>query len=162
VANFEAETPKVIVWFEDDAAGRAALRRAYEIADTQHARLTVLTVATRERVIGCGRCLQGTVLWNIEMKKIACEDLRAACLLLENAPNVEYEWVVGAPVDSITEIARSKQADTIVLPRQRTSLLTPPQRRHVSDRVGINGPWQVIVGPEPGRLEQASSGLGHR
>jgi len=63
------ESPSILVWFEDNQRGHAALRHAQELADAQRAHLTVPTVATTERVIGCGRCLQGTVLWNIEMQK---------------------------------------------------------------------------------------------
>jgi hypothetical protein len=78
----------VIVWFEDTPPGRRALSEAQNLAKATDAHLTVVAVAAHERVIGCGRCLQGTVLWNLEMKKIAHEELLAAQKLLEPATDV--------------------------------------------------------------------------
>lgn len=137
----------VLVWFEDNAAGRAALARAHGLARLRDAHLAVVTVATHERVVGCGRCLTGTVLWNLEMQKIAHEELRAARLILDGADDVSYAVVVGDPVDAITAAAARTAAAAVVLPRLRRSRLAPPNRRHVCERLRGRGPWQVFIGP---------------
>lgn len=137
----------VLIWFEGSAAGRAAL--AHAAARRQDEWLTVVTIATQERVIGCGRCLQGTVVWNLEMKKIAQEDLREARLTLDGAEDVSFQWLVGAPAEAIIEAARRIGAETIVLPWLRNGRLTPPNRRHVAERVAAAGPWRVVVAPNP-------------
>jgi hypothetical protein len=151
----------VVVWFEDNAAGRAALTQAHELAREWLAELTVVTVAVHERVIGCGRCLQGTVLWNIEMKKIAHEELLTARRILEGAERIlegverilegaertSYELLVGDPAQVISEAAVRADAQIVVLPRQREGRLAPPNRRHVPEQVGARGAWRVIVAP---------------
>ncbi len=143
-------TAGVLVWFEDNPRGREALASAHAVARERHEHLTVVAVATQEQVIGCGRCLQGTVLWNLEMKKIAQEELLAARELLGDAADVSYRVAVGDPVEVITEAARRAAARTVVLPRQRSAPLCPPNRRNLGERVGQVGPWQVLVGPARG------------
>lgn len=138
--------PGVLVWFEDGPGGRRALAQASVIARRRSAPLTVLAVAPHERVIGCGRCLQGTVVWNVEMKKIAVEDLIEARRLLGDPDYVTYELVVGAPVPAIVGAAERLGIGTVVLPPLSTGRLGPPQRRNVRDRVAAAGRWQVIVG----------------
>jgi hypothetical protein len=141
----------VLVWFEDSAEGRAALARARELAQEWLARLTVVTVATHERVVGCGRCLQGTVLWNLEMKKIAHEELLAARRILDGDDDVSYQLLVGDPADVITDAGLRTGAQVIVLPWHRESRLSPPNLRHVADHVGAEGSWRVVVvGAEQG------------
>ncbi len=142
-------TTNILVWFEDDRPGRAALERAAVVAQEEHAHLTVLTVATHERLIGCGRCLQGTALWNIEMDKIAREDLAAAQRILANAADTSYEFAMGNPVDAITEVAGRVRADTVVLPLRRRRRLDPPNRRNIREMLELGGPWRVVVEPEP-------------
>jgi hypothetical protein len=141
----------VIVWFEDEPNGVVALLQAQKTARNEQAHLTVLAVAAHERVIGCGRCLQGTVLWNIEMRKIAHEELLTARRILDDAIDVSYELVVGEPADSISDLAERTGASTVVLPWQRNRRLDPPSRRNVRQRVDANGPWRVICGPRLGR-----------
>lgn len=137
----------VVVWFEDDEEGRAALALAHDVAEQWQAQLTVVTVATHEPVRGCGRCLQGTVLWNLEMKKIAKEELRTAMRILDGAEDVEFRTAVGDPADVIAEAAERVEAQIVVLPWQRPRRLGPPCRRHVAERVGERGHWQVRLGP---------------
>jgi nucleotide-binding universal stress UspA family protein len=149
MASDDELTGDVIVWFEDTPEGRAALLHAQHLSRATDARLTVLAVATHERVVGCGRCLQGTVLWNIEMKKIAHEELCEAREILGPATPASYKLVVGRPADSISAAAAGKHADTVVLPWQRNRVLDPPQRRNVGRKVEANGPWKVIVAPRP-------------
>lgn len=144
----------IVVWFEDSAAGRLALEQAQRLADTKGAHLTVLTIAIHERVIGCGRCLQGTVLWNLEMQKMAHETLNQAKELLAASIHAECEVVVGDPVDQIVAAATNHQANTIVLPWQRNRRLDPPARRNLAQRLTAKGSWQVIVAPEPGRHQK--------
>lgn len=139
----------VVVWFEDNAEGRAALVQAHELAQEWLAELTVVSVAVHERVIGCGRCLQGTVLWNIEMKKIAHEELVTARRILDGAERTSYQLLVGDPAEVIVEAAVHADAQIVVLPRQREGRLTPPNRRHVPEQVGARGAWRVIVAPGP-------------
>jgi len=145
------EATSVLVWFEDNREGRAALLHAYEIADAEGADLTVLTVATQERVAGCGVCMSGTVLWNHEMKKIAQEELAVARRMLDGAGQVSYETAVGDPDEAIAEAAWRAGALTVVLPWHRNRLLEPPNRRDVCEKVVRRGPWQVIAGPQPVR-----------
>jgi len=145
------ETGSVLVWFEDNREGRAALLHAYEITEARGADLTVLTVATHERVIGCGRCMSGTVLWNLEMKKIAHEELVVARRMLDGANRVSYEMVVGDPAEAIAEAAWRAGSLTVVLPWHRNRLLEPPNRRDVCEKLVRRGPWQVIAGPQPVR-----------
>jgi nucleotide-binding universal stress UspA family protein len=146
MATDHEQSGDVIVWFEDTPPGRRALSEAQNLAKATDAHLTVVAVAARERVIGCGRCLQGTVLWNLEMKKIAHEELLAAQKLLEPATDVSFELMVGTPADSISAVATSRRASAVVLPWQRNRRLDPPQRREVGRKVAVNGPWKVIVG----------------
>lgn len=129
------QIPTVLVWFEDNPAGRSALDAAYAIAQREGAHLAVITVATHERVIGCGRCLQGTVLWNLEMKKIARQELVAASRILDGATDVSYELLVGDPADVIAEAATRTGADTVVFPPDSRRRFAPPNRRNVSARV---------------------------
>lgn len=145
------QTATVVVWFEDHREGRAALLHAHKIAQDERVHLTVLTVATHERVIGCGRCLSGTVLWNIEMKKIAHEELVAARRILSGTSQISYELGVGDPAEAIAEAAQRTGARTVVLPWHRNRLLDPPNRRDVGEKVDPRGPWQVIAGPRPVR-----------
>ena len=135
----------VLVWFEDSPEGRCALSEAGVLARRRSVPLTVVAVATRERVIGCGRCLQGTVLWNIELEKIAREELLAARCALDGAAGVSYELLVGDPAEMITQAAARVGADVVVLPALRTRRFGPPNRRNVSGRVAAGGPWHVIV-----------------
>lgn len=145
------EVGSVLVWFEDNREGRAALLHAYEIAEAEGEDLTVLTVATQERVAGCGVCMSGTVLWNHEMKKIAREELAVARRMLDGASQVSYEMVVGDPVEAIAEAAWRSGVLTIVLPWHRKRLIEHPSRRDVCQKVVRRGPWQVIAGPQPVR-----------
>jgi nucleotide-binding universal stress UspA family protein len=140
--------PGVLVWFEDTPQGRVALAEASVLARRRSAPLTVVAVAAHERVIGCGRCLQGTVLWNIELEKIAHEELLEARRALEGAAGVSYEVLIGDPAATITQAAARSGADTVVLPVLRTRRFGPPNRRNVSGRVAAAGPWHVIVASE--------------
>lgn len=140
----DAGTASILVWFEDTKPGYSALIEAGALARDRHARLTVLTVATHERVIGCGRCLQGTVLWNQEMKKMAQEDLELALHLLDRERDADYRLVVGDPADAIIETAIDVSADTVVIPRLPNRVIDPPNRRRVGQRVARGGDWQVI------------------
>jgi len=56
------EATSVLVWFEDNREGRAALLHAYEIADAEGADLTVLTVATQERSPDAGSACRARAL----------------------------------------------------------------------------------------------------
>ena len=143
MATDDPQAPGVLVWFEDSPEGRRALAQGSVIARRRSARLTVVTVATQERVIGCGRCLTGTVLWNIEMKKIAREELLEARRLLSGG--ADYELVVGTPADAIIETAARLGVGTVVLPRLRTRRFGRPDRRHVRDKVAAHGPWVVLT-----------------
>ena len=137
----------VVVWFEDDEEGRAALALAHDLAEQRQAHLTVLTVATHEPVRGCGRCLQGTVLWNLEMKKIAQEELRAAMRMLDGADEVDFTTAVGDPAEVIVAAAERADAQVVVLPWQRPRRLGPPNLRHVAEHVDERGDWRVRLGP---------------
>ncbi len=142
------EPPEILVWFEDNSRGRAALRQAHELADAQHAHLTVLTIAAHERLVGCGRCLQGTALWNIEMAKIAREELVTARSILGEAADADFESVVGNPAEAIIQTAERAGAHTIVLPEQRVRRLDPPRRRKIAEQVASRRGWQVVAVPE--------------
>lgn len=155
MVTHQVEAPNIVVWFEGSRAGRLALLRAQQMAAAADTHLTVLTIAIHERVIGCGRCLQGTVLWNLEMEKMAREDLHQAQKLLGASAEAEFEVMVGDPVEQIAATAKSRHADTIVLPWQRNRRLDPPHRRNVAPRLEAHGTWQVIVAPEPSRHHRA-------
>lgn len=139
----------VLVWFEDGEHGRAALERAEGIARAARAHLTVLTVATHEQLIGCGRCIQGTALWNIEMDKIALEDLATARRILVSAGDTSYERAVGNPLGAITEVAERVRADIVVLPLLKRRRFEPPNRRDIREKVERGGPWRVVVDDDP-------------
>lgn len=139
----------VVVWYEGGPQGRSALAEAHALAQLHGAHLTVVTVATQERVIGCGRCLQGTVIWNLEMKKIASEDLLEARRILDGADEVSFEVAVATPVDGLSDVAARAGAQAVVLPWQRSTMLTPPNRRNVAARVAGRGPWRVVVAENP-------------
>jgi nucleotide-binding universal stress UspA family protein len=145
MATEDDQSGDVIVWFEDTPPGHRALSEAHNLARATDAHLTVVAVATHERVVGCGRCLQGTVLWNLEMKKIAHEELLAAQKLLEPDVDVSFELMVGTPADSISAVATSRHAFAVVLPWQRNRRFDPPHRREVGRKIAVNGPWKVIV-----------------
>ena len=134
----------VLVWFEGGQAGRAALAHAHELTAGLGDRLAVLTIAVHERVIGCGRCLQGTVIWNLEMDKLADEELREARHILDGATGVTYERAIGNPAEVINAEAARLQARTVVIPRQRNRRLDPPNRRHIARKLADGGPWQVV------------------
>ncbi|HWE59115.1 MAG TPA: universal stress protein [Solirubrobacteraceae bacterium] len=139
------QAPSVLVWFEDSPEGRCALTEASVLARRRSVCLTVVAVAALERVIGCGRCLQGTVLWNIELQKIAREELLEARSALDDPADASYEVLVGDPAEMITQAAERLGADVIVLPALKTRRFGPPNRRNVSGRVAARGPWHVIV-----------------
>lgn len=141
--------PRILVWFEDNPRGRAALDHAQELAEARQGQLTVLTVALRERVVGCGRCLQGTVLWNIEMRKIAQEELVTARDLLGDATDADFELIVGSPAEAIAVAAERIGAQVIVLPEQLSHRLGPRSRRNIAERVASHGSWQVVAARTP-------------
>jgi nucleotide-binding universal stress UspA family protein len=151
MAADDEQVTSVLVWFEDNREGRAALLHAYEIAGAEGEDLTVLTVATHERVVGCCRCMSGTVLWNLEMKKIAHEELTTARRMLDGADQVSYQLVVGDPAEAIAEVAQRTGPHTVVLPEHRKRLLDPPNRRDVGEKIARRGPWRVIAGSPPVR-----------
>ena len=143
----------VLVWFEDNPPGRAALLRAERLAEEERAHLTVLTVATPEPLVGCGHCRQASALWNVELKKLAHEELvEARSLLLTEALDVSYETVAGEPVEAISETAQRTHAGIVVLPPVRRHRLGRRDRRDISQRVRLSGPWRVVVGSEPTRV----------
>jgi nucleotide-binding universal stress UspA family protein len=148
MAADDHRAPGVLVWFEDSPEGRCALTEASVLARRRSVSLTVVAVAVHERVIGCGRCLQGTVLWNIELQKIAREELLEARSALDDAADVSYEVLVGDPAEMITQAAERVGADVIVLPALRVRRFGPPNRRNVSGRVAAGGRWHVIVASE--------------
>ena len=126
---------------------------AREIAQSTSGELTVLTFAPRERVIGCGRCLAGTVLWNEDMLEIAQEELEEAQSLLCSCPDVEYELVVGRPVEAIVGGARAHHADVVVVPWRRRPRIPALRRRSVHERIRAAGDWNLVIGPRsPGVL----------
>lgn len=137
----------VVVWFEDTPAGQAAVLLAREIAEAASAKLTVLTFAPRERVIGCGRCISGTVLWNADMIEIAQEELEEAQGLLCSCSDVTYEMVVGRPVPAIVGGARAHAADVVVVPWRRPSRIAAFRRRSVIEKIREAGDWQLVIGP---------------
>lgn len=152
------DSARILVWFEDNTDGHTALLHAQDLANREDAKLTVVTVAVHERLVGCGRCLQGTALWNIEMQKIAREELAAARNLLGEASGVDFESVVGSPADAITETAERVGAQTIVLPRQRNRRFGPPGRRDIDQRVALRGNWRVITTSQPVVAQRSGAG----
>jgi nucleotide-binding universal stress UspA family protein len=138
------QQPGILVWFEDNPRGRDALRRAEALADARRAHLTVLTVAVQERLLGCARCVQGTALWNREVRKIASEELVAARSIIEQAAQTDFESVVGSPAEAIIQTAERVGAQTIVIAAQRR--LDPARRRKVAEQLSRRG-WQVISAP---------------
>jgi nucleotide-binding universal stress UspA family protein len=156
MAADDGHEPGVLVWFEDSPDGRSALAQAHGLTRLWDASLTVVAVAPHERVIGCGRCLQGTVVWNVEMKKIAHEELleARAALAAAGAAGISYEVLVGDAADVIVEAAERLAADAVVLPSLRPGLLQPHGRRDVAAKVSAGGPWQVMVAPRAHRGER--------
>jgi nucleotide-binding universal stress UspA family protein len=149
----------ILVWFEGTADGRAALAQAQRLATRRGAKLVVLTVAARERVVGCGRCLQGTVLWNIEMEKIAAEELTEARQILGGATPASYQSLVGSPAELISDAAARMGAHVVVIPRQRNRRLDPPNRRNIAQKLAAGGSWEVI-GAEGARGAASGRGRG--
>jgi nucleotide-binding universal stress UspA family protein len=109
----------VLVSYEPSANGRAALLHAWGLARGAGAALTVLSVATQERVdVGCARCRRSAAIWNREMRAIAGEDLAEAAALLRPSSSVDFVVEPGRPRDAIANAARRLRADVIVVPWQ--------------------------------------------
>jgi nucleotide-binding universal stress UspA family protein len=141
----------VLVLCEESEPGRAALLLAQHEAQSSGGTLTVLAIATHERVIGCGRCVSGTVLWNIEMKKMAQEALLAAHALLDERCEASFELQVarvGEIDETVINAARRTDADLVVLPWRRQSRM--PRIHHADhlSAIAAAGPWRVISGPQ--------------
>jgi hypothetical protein len=78
-----------LVEYESSAHGREALFHALEVARNADAELTIVAVATRERVgVGCARCRANAVFWNREMRYLAEEALGEAAELVGRSRTV--------------------------------------------------------------------------
>jgi hypothetical protein len=81
---------RVLVEYESSARGRGARLHALRVAREAGAELTVVVVATRERVVGCARCRQSAVLWNREMASLAQEARDEAATVVGERPDTRY------------------------------------------------------------------------
>ncbi len=140
-----------LIWFQDTAHGRAALEHARMLASGPEARLTVVTVATYERVtVGCASCRHSAVLWNNEMAEIGHQELQAAARRIGSSPGVHYVLAVGSPESAIAEEAVARGCDVIVLPWRRFRRLFGQRLRTFEDRLSDRGAWRVVIAPPAG------------
>lgn len=151
----------VLVSYQSSARGRAALACALRLAREAGARLTVVSVATKEPVTGCARCRSNAVLWNREMRYLAHEDLAEAAELVGSAPSVDYTVALGDPARAVGEAAARTHADVIVVPWESHSRLRGRFFSTLGERLQKTGRWQVIVAPaEPPRAPQRGKSRG--
>jgi nucleotide-binding universal stress UspA family protein len=137
----------VLVRYESSPHGRGALQHALELARASNAELTVITVATHERVdIGCASCRHGAAIWNREMRLIAEEELAEAASFVDHDESVAFQVVRGKPHEAIREAATRCNAWMIVLPAEPGRL----GARRVSRLAGslrAGGDWELTVPP---------------
>ncbi|MGH2877167.1 MAG: hypothetical protein ACRDLV_13025 [Solirubrobacteraceae bacterium] len=137
----------VLVVYEADARGRAALLAADRLARERAAPLRVLVVVPFEREnVGCGRCRQSAVMWNRELREIAADELEEAAKLLGPGREAVYESVRGLFAESIVRVAAREGVRDVVLPHRRRGALRG-LRPDWLDRIGCAGAWRVTVGP---------------
>lgn len=147
----------VLVSYQSSARGRAALGHALRLAREAGARLTVVSVATKEPVTGCARCRSNAVLWNQEMRYLAHEDLAEAAELVGSAPSVDFTVALGDPARAVGEAAARNHADVIVLPWEPHGRLRGRLFSTLEERLQKTGRWRVIVAPaEPPRSHDGS------
>jgi len=139
-----------MVAFEPSARGRAALRFAGELASQAGKGLIVGVFAPLERLdVGCARCRHGAAIWNVEMGKVAHEELAEAARLLDpEGLSVRYLTIRGDDVAAITGAAVEFGADLLVVPFQADRRLGIFPRRTLAQRLAGDGAVTVIAGPE--------------
>jgi len=139
----------VLVGFEPSQRGRAALLHALGVARQAAVPLTVVAVATQERVdVGCVRCRHSAALWNRELRALADEELAEAAKLVGPVSWVRYKVTVGRGARAISEAADSSGADVIVLPSERPRRFRRSSYNGVVEELRRAGRWTVIVAPE--------------
>jgi hypothetical protein len=142
----------VVVVYEHNTAGAAALLHAHSLAADRRARLTVLAVASKERTdIGCGSCRQGAMFRNQIACQCATDALSEARNVVASAgPSVDvgFEVVRGPFRGAVGRAAREHDAGVIVLPA-----LGPIRRRLSRDRVKrLEGDTAASVVVAPNRV----------
>lgn len=152
----------MLVSYESSARGRAALFHALGLAQRAGAPLTVVTVATKEPVVGCARCRQSTVIWNREMRLLAEEELAEARSLVGPAAGIDSAVAVGDPVKALGEAADRSGADVVVLPWEPGGRLRRLFSPAVAGRLRKAGRWEVIVAPAAAHRSRDGSPVGVR
>ena len=109
---------RVLVEYESSTHGRAALLHALSIVRHAEAALTVVAVATPERVgVGCMRCRSNAAMWNREMRSLAEDALAEAAELVGRSRAIEFAVAYGDGCKSaLASAALRSEAELIVVP----------------------------------------------
>lgn len=138
---------RVLVEYESSARGRAALLHALRVAREAEAELTVVAVATRERVVGCARCRQSAVLWNREMASLAQEALDEAATIVGERPGIRYAIAHGDRKRALADAAAASEAELVVVQWEPTGGLRGLFSAGLAEHLGRDDRWQVAVAP---------------
>jgi nucleotide-binding universal stress UspA family protein len=138
---------RVLVEYESSQRGRAALLHALRVAREAEAELTVVAVATRERVVGCARCRQSAVLWNREMTSLGQEALGEAATIVGARPGTRYAIAYGDRKRALAEAAAACEAELVVVPWEPTGGLRGLFSAGLAEHLGRDDRWQVAVAP---------------
>jgi nucleotide-binding universal stress UspA family protein len=129
-------------------AGGRRLFHALSIARQAEAELTVVVVATRERVdVGCARCRHNAALWNREMRWLAEDALAEAADLVGPSRTVEYAMAYGEPKQALAGAAARSGADVKVVPWQPNGRLRRLYSSSIAEHLRRDGRWEVVVVP---------------
>jgi nucleotide-binding universal stress UspA family protein len=148
-----ARVGRVLVCYEPSPDGRAALLHAMSLAGEAGANLTVMSVATQERVdIGCAGCRHSAAIWNREMRAIAHEELAEAAALVGPTPLVAFAVEAGRPRDAISNTAKRIGADVIVVPHRTPGRFRRRGASRLAEQLRRDPGWEVVIAPDTARL----------
>ena len=137
----------MLVEYGSSRRGRAALLHALRVAREGGAELTVVAVATRERVVGCARCRQSAVLWNREMASLAQEALDEAATVVGERPGTRYAVAYGDRKRALADAAAASEAELVVVPWEPRGGLRGLFSAGLAEHLSRDDRWQVAVAP---------------
>jgi nucleotide-binding universal stress UspA family protein len=149
---------RVLVEYESSPRGRAALLHALHVVHHAGAELTVVAVATRERVVGCARCRQSAVLWNREMASVAQEALDEAATIVGARPGTRYAIAYGDRKQALAEAAAAYEAELVVVPWEPTRGLRRRFSAGLAEYLSRDGRWEVTAAPVAAPDDREASG----
>jgi nucleotide-binding universal stress UspA family protein len=151
---------RVLVGYESSVRGRAALFHALDLAEGAGVPLTVASEARKEPVVGCARCRSNAVMWNLEMRAMAADELAEAARLVGPSAAVDYTLAIGDPVHALGQIADGSGADVIVVPSEPSGRIRRLFSARVAEGLSRAGRWEVIVAPAAMSQSRDGSQLG--